>query len=91
MYSPKPAFIVGTAFFGAISLGAGFVNDRIVLIVLRALQGIGASLTIPSALNLLVQLFPDPSEQARAIGLFGATAAIGNGEFCVFQVWIYDS
>ncbi|KAG8720151.1 hypothetical protein FRC09_010038 [Ceratobasidium sp. 395] len=78
IYSPKPAFIVGTAFFGAISLGGGFVNDRIVLIVLRALQGIGASLTIPSALSLLVQLFPEPAEQARAIGMFGATAAIGN-------------
>ncbi|KAG8772914.1 hypothetical protein FRC12_002826 [Ceratobasidium sp. 428] len=78
IYSPKPAFIVGTAFFGAVSLGGGFVNDRIVLIVLRALQGIGASLTIPSALNLLVQMFPEPAEQARAIGMFGATAAIGN-------------
>ncbi|KAF8604038.1 MFS general substrate transporter [Ceratobasidium sp. AG-I] len=78
IYAPKPAFIVGTAFFGAISLGAGFVNDRILLIVLRALQGIGASLTIPSALSLIVQTFPDPSEQARAIGFFGAAAAIGN-------------
>ncbi|KAG9110293.1 hypothetical protein FRC07_008204 [Ceratobasidium sp. 392] len=78
IYSPKPAFIVGTAFFGAVSLGGGFVNDRIVLIVLRALQGIGASLTIPSALSLLVQMFPEPAEQARAIGMFGATAAIGN-------------
>ncbi|KAG8746848.1 hypothetical protein FRC10_003370 [Ceratobasidium sp. 414] len=78
IYSPKPAFIVGTTFFGAVSLGGGFVNDRIVLIVLRALQGIGASLTIPSALSLLVQMFPEPAEQARAIGLFGATAAIGN-------------
>ncbi|KAF8599786.1 MFS general substrate transporter [Ceratobasidium sp. AG-I] len=78
IYSPKPAFIAGTAFFGAVSLGAGFVNDRIVLIVLRALQGIGASLTIPSALNLIVQTFPDPSEQVRAIGFFGAAAATGN-------------
>ncbi|KAG8697008.1 hypothetical protein FRC08_006787 [Ceratobasidium sp. 394] len=81
IYSPKPAFIVGTTFFGAVSLAGGFVNDRIVLIVLRALQGIGASSTIPSALSLLVQMFPEPAEQARAIGLFGATAAIGNGSF----------
>ncbi|KAG8721845.1 hypothetical protein FRC08_009646 [Ceratobasidium sp. 394] len=78
IYSPTPVFIVGTIFFGAISLGGGFVKDRIVLIVLRALQGIGASLTIPSALNLLVQMFPEPTEQARAIGMFAAAAAIGN-------------
>ncbi|KAG8684069.1 hypothetical protein FRC09_015640 [Ceratobasidium sp. 395] len=78
VYSPKPVSVVGTVFFGAISLGAGFVNDRIVLIVLRALQGIGASLTIPSALGMLVQIFPEPVEQARAISMFAASAAIGN-------------
>ncbi|KAG8734428.1 hypothetical protein FRC12_018535, partial [Ceratobasidium sp. 428] len=78
VYSPKPVFIVGTIFFGTISLGAGFVNGRIVLIVLRALQGIGASLTIPSALGMLVQIFPEPTEQARAISMFAASAAIGN-------------
>ncbi|KAG8748423.1 hypothetical protein FRC10_005970 [Ceratobasidium sp. 414] len=78
IYSPKPVFVVGTIFFGVISLGGGFVKDRIVLIVLRALQGIGASLTIPSALNLLVQMFPEPTEQARAIGMFAAAAAFGN-------------
>ncbi|KAG8684142.1 hypothetical protein FRC11_012555 [Ceratobasidium sp. 423] len=78
VYSPKPVFILGVAFFGFISLGGGFINDKIPLLVLRALQGIGASLTIPSSLNLIVQLFPDPQEQSRAIGLFGAMGAIGN-------------
>lgn len=68
-------------FFVAIFLGVRFVNDRVILIVLRALQDIGTSLRIPSALNLLAQLFPDPSEQARAVGLFGATSAICNGKF----------
>jgi MFS family permease len=46
--------------------------------VLRALGGIGGALTIPSALSLIVQLFPDPSHQARAISLFGSAGAIGN-------------
>ena len=78
VYSPKPVFILGTAFFGLMSLGSGFINDKIPLLVLRALQGIGASLTIPSSLNLIVQMFPDPNEQSRAIGLFGAMGAIGN-------------
>ncbi|CAE6413017.1 unnamed protein product [Rhizoctonia solani] len=78
VYSPKPVFILGTAFFGIISLGGGFINDKIPLLVLRALQGIGASLTIPSSLNLIIQLFPDPHEQSRAIGLFGAMGATGN-------------
>ena len=71
---------------GILSIGAGFVNSKIVLIVLRALSGLGtlspfhqqlslllnglrlfaaASLTIPSALSLLVDVFPEKKEQAR--------------------------
>ncbi len=99
------AFICGAAVLGIFSIGAGFVNDKISLIVLRALSGIGtynahskqivhvlihppyvsaASLTIPSALTLLVNLFPEPAEQARAIGVFGGCGAIGNGEYSTF-------
>ncbi|CAL1702783.1 unnamed protein product [Somion occarium] len=78
IYNPKHAFIAGAAILGIFSIGAGFVRDKITLIVLRALSGIAASLTIPSALTLLVNLFPDEHEQARAIGVFGGCGAIGN-------------
>lgn len=80
------AFIFGVAGLGCISIGAGFVKEKIILIVLRALTGIGAcllrpasamntahgslnaaaSMTIPSALTLLVNVFPESKEQARA-------------------------
>ncbi|KIM87717.1 hypothetical protein PILCRDRAFT_258683 [Piloderma croceum F 1598] len=78
VYNPKAAFITGLALLGSISLGAGFSNDKIVLIVLRALTGIAAALTIPSALTLIVNIFPEPLEQARAIGLFGGCGCVGN-------------
>ncbi|CAE6494821.1 unnamed protein product [Rhizoctonia solani] len=78
VYSPKPVFILGTGFFGLMSLAGGFVNNKIPLLVLRALQGIGASFTIPSSLNLIIQLFPDPDEQSRGIGLFGTMGSMGN-------------
>jgi hypothetical protein len=39
-----------------------------------------ASLTVPSALALLVGLFPEPKHQAVAIAAFGAWGAIGIGE-----------
>ncbi|KAG8735157.1 hypothetical protein FRC10_010912 [Ceratobasidium sp. 414] len=78
IYGPKPAFIAGSLFFGATSLGAGFISNRIALLVLRALQGIGASHTIPSALSMIVQMMPEPKKQQRAIGLFGASGAIAN-------------
>ncbi|KAG8760785.1 hypothetical protein FRC11_014918 [Ceratobasidium sp. 423] len=79
IYGPKPAFVLGSLFFGGTSLGAGFLNNRIALLVLRALQGIGAAHTIPSAFSMIVQMMPEPKEQQRAIGLFGAAGAIANG------------
>ncbi|EIN04578.1 MFS general substrate transporter [Punctularia strigosozonata HHB-11173 SS5] len=78
VYNPKAAFITGFSGLGLIAIGSGFVRSKIVLIVLRALSGMVASLTIPAALTLLVKIFPEPAEQARAIGIFGGCGAIGN-------------
>jgi hypothetical protein len=52
---------------------------------------LGASCTIPSALSMIIRIFPDPKEQAMAISIFGATGAIGNGtnfslDSCSFSV-----
>ena len=51
------------------------INPSIHLILSSA-----ASLTVPSALTLIVHVFPEPAEQARAIGAFGGSGAVGNGE-----------
>lgn len=78
VYTPKPAFIAGCLILGITHLIGGFTHQKIALLVLRALGGIGGALTIPSALSLIVQLFPEPTAQARAISLFGSAGAIGN-------------
>src|ERR1700733_748690 len=36
-------------------------------------------MTVPSALSLIVEWFPEPSEQAQAISFFGGSSALGNG------------
>ncbi|TFK51508.1 MFS general substrate transporter [Heliocybe sulcata] len=78
LYSSKWAFVGGLAAEGLVSLGAGFAKDKITLIVLRALTGISAAMTIPSALTLLVNTFPESHEQSRAIGIFGGCGAVAN-------------
>ncbi|KAG1718127.1 major facilitator superfamily domain-containing protein [Suillus paluster] len=78
VYNPKTAFIGGVFGLAVISLCAGFVDTTIPIIVLRALTGIASSMTIPSALTLLVKVFPDPLEQARAIGVFGGCGSVAN-------------
>ncbi|OJA09891.1 hypothetical protein AZE42_06756 [Rhizopogon vesiculosus] len=78
VYNPKNVFIGGVAGLGIISLCVGFVNTKIPIIICRALIGIASSMTIPSALTLLVNVFPDPLQQARAIGIFGGCGAVAN-------------
>ncbi|KAG1727619.1 major facilitator superfamily domain-containing protein [Suillus lakei] len=77
IYNPKYTFITGKFILGAISIGLGFAPDGILFLALRALSGIAASLTIPSALALLIRFFPEPRHQAVAIAAFGAWGAIG--------------
>jgi len=48
------------------------------LLVFRAIQGIGAALTFPSALAMITQYFPEEKEKNRAFALFGGFGAIGN-------------
>lgn len=81
MYSPKPAFVAGALILGVTHLIGGFLTQKIGILVLRALGGIGGALTIPSALSMITQLFPDEREQSRAIAIFGGSGAIGNGAF----------
>ena len=81
VYSPKPAFVSGVMILALTHLGGGFVRQKIALLVLRALGGIGGALTIPSSLSMIVALFPDQRSQSRALAVFGGTGGIGNGEF----------
>ncbi|KAJ7581366.1 MFS general substrate transporter [Mycena floridula] len=78
IYSGNHVFIAGAATMGFLSLGAGFVREAVALIVLRAFIGIGAAMTIPSALQLIIALFPDPVDQSRAISIFSGISGIGN-------------
>lgn len=50
--------------------------------------GIAAAMTVPSALALIVEWFPDPIEQQRGIALFGGSSATGNGNCTLFLHFI---
>lgn len=45
------------------------------LVAARALQGVGGAMTSAVVLGMLVALFPEPREQARAIAVFSAVGA----------------
>lgn len=74
------SFIIGAVVLGSFSLGCGFATEKITMFLLRAFAGIGAAMTVPSALSLIIEWFPDPMEQAQGIALFGGCGAAGNGK-----------
>ncbi|KAG2361205.1 major facilitator superfamily domain-containing protein, partial [Suillus spraguei] len=76
VYNPKTVFIGGVSTLGILLLCAGFVYTTVPILVLRAITGIASAMTIPSALKLLVKVFPDPLEQARAVGFFAGCGAV---------------
>ncbi|MGW2824088.1 MFS transporter [Streptomyces sp. NPDC001443] len=70
-------FTTGLAVFTAASVLCGVATGRETLIAARALQGVGGAMTTAVVLGMLVALFPEPREQARAIAVFSAVGAAG--------------
>ncbi|MER7489055.1 MFS transporter [Streptomyces sp. NPDC126497] len=73
----KRMFTAGLAVFTAASVLCGVADDRTVLIAARAVQGVGGAMTSAVVLGMVVALFPEGREQARAIAVFSAVGAAG--------------
>ncbi|MEU5538357.1 MFS transporter [Streptomyces sp. NPDC020362] len=73
----KRMFTAGLAVFTAASVLCGTATGQGALIAARALQGTGGAMTSAVVLGMLVALFPEPREQARAIAVFSAVGAAG--------------
>jgi EmrB/QacA subfamily drug resistance transporter len=73
----RRVFIAGLGMFTAASLGIGLAQSPAMLLLARAVQGVGAATLAPSTLALLTTSFPAGPERTRAIGYYGATAGVG--------------
>jgi EmrB/QacA subfamily drug resistance transporter len=73
----KTMFLAGNAVFTAASLLAGVATTPGLLIAARFLQGAGSAMASAVVLGILVTLFTEPGERARAIGVFSFTGAAG--------------
>lgn len=76
VFGARRVFIAGLAVFTLASLAAGLSTDAATLIAARAVQGVGAALLTPTALSLIAQIFPDPAERGRAVGIWSAAGAL---------------
>ena len=73
----RTLFLAGNAVFTAASVLAGAATTSGLLIAARLLQGVGSALASAVVLGILVTLFAEPRERAKAIGVFSFTGAAG--------------
>ncbi|HEV2217926.1 MAG TPA: MFS transporter, partial [Candidatus Dormibacteraeota bacterium] len=73
----KRVFLAGLAIFTGASLLCGFSFSQPMLIAARFVQGIGGAVSSAVILAMVVTLFPEPFERAKAFGIFSFIASAG--------------
>jgi EmrB/QacA subfamily drug resistance transporter len=73
----KNVFLAGLAVFTTASIVCGAAQSQGVLVGARFVQGIGGAMTSAVILGMIVTMFPEPRDQAKAIGVYGFVASAG--------------
>jgi EmrB/QacA subfamily drug resistance transporter len=73
----RSVFLAGVGVFTAASLVCGLAQGQTLLIVARFVQGVGGAMTSAVILGMIVTMFPEPREQAKAIGVYAFVASAG--------------
>jgi EmrB/QacA subfamily drug resistance transporter len=73
----RDVFMAGLVLFTAASLACGLADSQAVLVAARFAQGVGGALTSAVILGMIVTMFPEPGEQAKAIGVYSFVASAG--------------
>jgi EmrB/QacA subfamily drug resistance transporter len=77
LFGHRRLFLVGIALFTLASLSCGLANSQGFLVAARAVQGLGGAVVSAVALSLIMTLFTEAGERAKAMGIFGFVAAGG--------------
>lgn len=77
IFGQKVTLLAGMTLFNASTLLCALVQDKIGLVVGRAIQGLAAAFTIPSAQSMVALSFDDPKARVRAFGVWGASGSSG--------------
>src|SRR6188472_2459423 len=77
LYGHRRLFLIGIALFTAASIACGLAGSQEFLIGARAVQGLGGAIVSAVSLSLIMTLFTEPAERAKAMGVIGFVAAGG--------------
>ena len=71
LFGQRRLFLIGIALFTTASLACGLANSQESLVAARAVQGVGGAIVSAVAFSLIITLFTEPAERAKAMGVFG--------------------
>jgi EmrB/QacA subfamily drug resistance transporter len=77
LFGHRKLFLIGLTLFTAASLACGLAQSQESLIAARAVQGLGGAVVAVVALSLVVTMFTEPGELAKAMGVISFVAAGG--------------
>jgi EmrB/QacA subfamily drug resistance transporter len=77
LFGHRRLFLAGIALFTVASAVCGLAQSQEMLIAARAVQGLGGAVVSAVALSLMMTLFTEPAERAKAMGIFGFVASGG--------------
>jgi EmrB/QacA subfamily drug resistance transporter len=77
LFGHRKLFLLGIVLFTVASLACGLANSQWLLVCARAVQGLGGAVVSAVALSLIMNLFTEPAERAKAMGVYGFVCAGG--------------
>ncbi|GLQ49533.1 MFS transporter [Dyella flava] len=77
LYGHRRLFLLGIAAFTLTSLACGLSTTQSALVIARSVQGLGGAVVSAAALSLIMDLFTEPGDRAKAMGVFGFVCAGG--------------
>jgi EmrB/QacA subfamily drug resistance transporter len=77
LFGQRRLFLIGISLFTLASLACGLATTQAFLVAARAVQGLGGAVVSAVSLSLIMTLFTETADRAKAMGVFGFVAAGG--------------
>ncbi|GLZ36587.1 MFS transporter [Actinokineospora sp. NBRC 105648] len=77
LFGKRRMFLLALGLYAGSSLVGGFANDPAMIIIVRAVQGLGGALLFPTTLSLVNTMFEEGRSRNRALAVWGGAGASG--------------